>query len=163
MGERKSGNLKGVFVHKTAIVSKSAKIGAGTKIWAFAQVGDNAKIGKNCVIANGAYIDRNVVIGDNVKVHNKALLYNGLIVEDNCFIGPAVIFSNDKFPKHNKTRSLKGVSWMMKTGASIGAGAIILPDLDIGRDALVGAGSVVTLSVPDKAVVCGNPARKLRR
>lgn len=163
MVKRKSDSLTGVFAHKSAVISKSAKIGKGTKVWAFAQVGDNVKIGRNCVIGNGAYIDRNVVIGDNVKIHNKALLYNGLIVEDGCFIGPAACFTNDKFPKHDKTRDLKGVSWRMKRGASVGAGAVILPDVDIGEDAIVGAGSVVTSSVPDRAVVCGNPARKIKR
>lgn len=162
MGKRESGILKGVYIDKYALVSKTAKIGKGTKVWAFAQIGDNARIGKNCVIGSGAYIDRNVIVGDNVKIHNKALLYNGLVVEDNCFIGPGACFINDKFPRYNKTRDLKGVSWRVKKGASIGANATVLPDIDIGRDATVGAGSVVTKAVPDGAVVCGNPAKIIK-
>lgn len=162
MGKRKPKVLKGVYIHKSALVSETAKIGKGTKVWAFVQIGDKARIGKNCTIGNGAYIDRNVIVGDNVKIHNKALLYDGLVVEDDCFIGPGACFTNDKFPKHNKTRNLKGVSWRLKKGASVGANATILPDIDIGSKAIVGAGSVVTKSVPDGAVVCGNPARKIK-
>ena len=150
------------LIHKSAIIAKSAKIGEGTRIWAFVQVGENAKIGKNCVIGNGAYIDRNVIVGNNVKIHNKALLYDGLIVEDNCFIGPGACFTNDRYPKYNKVRKLKGISWRIKKGASIGANATILPDINIGRGAVVGAGSVVTKGVPDGVKVCGNPAKTVK-
>ncbi|MFC1808428.1 acyltransferase [Candidatus Omnitrophota bacterium] len=159
MGKEKNQLIEDTFIHESALISKSAKIGKGTKIWAFVQIGENARIGKNCIIGNGAYIDRNVRIGDNVKIHNKALLYDGLIVEDNCFIGPGACFTNDKFPVYNKRRDLKGISWRVKEGASIGANAVILPDLTIGSKAMIGAGSVVTKSVPDKAVVTGVPAR----
>ncbi|MHC4309050.1 MAG: acyltransferase [Planctomycetota bacterium] len=163
MVKRKPKVLKRIYIHKSALVSETAKIGKGTRIWAFAQIGDNARIGKNCVIGNGVYIDRNVVIGNNVKIHNKALLYNGLVVEDNCFIGPGVCFTNDKFPKYSTTRDLKGISWKLKKGASVGANATILPDIDIGSNAIIGAGSVVTISVPDGAVVYGNPAREIKK
>lgn len=163
MGKRKSGINKGVFIDKTAIIAPTAIIGTGTKVWAFAQIGDNARIGKNCVIANGAYIDRNVKIGNNVRIHNKALLYNGLIVEDNCFIGPAACFTNDKHPRHDSTRNLAAISWRMKKGAAVGANATILPDVTIGRNAVVGAGSVVVSSIPDNAVVCGNPAKLIKK
>ncbi|MDD5194095.1 MAG: acyltransferase [Candidatus Omnitrophica bacterium] len=163
MGKRISGVLKKTYIDKRAVVAKSARIGEGTKVWAFAQVGDNAKIGKNCVIGNGAYIDRNVIVGNNVKIHNKALLYNGLIVEDNCFIGPGACFANDKRPCFNKTRNLKGVSWRLKKGSSVGANATILPDVTIGENSIVGAGSVVTKDIPSNVTACGNPARILRR
>ncbi len=159
MGKRKPKILKNVYIDKHAIVSNTAAIGAGSRIWAFAQIGDNARIGKNCVIGNGVYIDRNVIVGDNVKIHNKALLYDSLVVEDNCFIGPGACFTNDKYPQFDKTRSLEGISKRVKTGASIGAHAVILPDVDIGKKAIVGAGAVVTKSVPDGAVVYGNPAK----
>lgn len=159
MGKRKSKISSKVFIHETALISETACIASGTKIWAFVQIGENARIGKDCVIGNGVYVDRNVIIGNNVKVHNKALLYNGLIVEDNCFIGPGVCFTNDKYPKYNKTRNLKKVSWRVKKGASIGANTVILPDVTIGKGAVIGAGSVVTKDVADKTTVCGNPAR----
>ena len=159
MGKRKSRILKDIYIDEQAKVSKTAKIGKGTRIWAFAQVGDNAKIGKNCVISNGVYIDRNVIVGDNVKIQNKALLYDGLVVEDNCFIGPGACFTNDKYPRFNKIRNLKGVIHRVKKGASVGANATILPDVIIGSNAIVGAGAVVTKDIPDGVVVCGNPAK----
>ncbi|MBI4708376.1 MAG: N-acetyltransferase [Candidatus Omnitrophica bacterium] len=163
MGKIKSQKLTGAYIHPTAIISPTAQIGNGTKIWAFVQVGDNAKIGENCIIGNGAYIDRNVKVGNNVKIHNKALLYDGLIVEDNCFIGPGACFTNDKHPRFNKTRCLKGVCWRLKKGASVGANAVVLPDINIGSDAIVGAGSVVTKSVSKGDLVCGNPAKPVRK
>lgn len=162
MGKRKS-KIKYIYIDKRAIVSKSADIGAGTKIWAFVQIGDNAKIGKNCVVGNGVYVDRNVIIGNNVKIHNKALLYDGLIVEDDCFIGPGVCFTNDKYPKHNTTRNLKGVYWKLGKGTVVGANSTILPDINIGKNAVIGAGSVVTNDVTDNSIVCGNPARAINK
>ncbi|MBI4982307.1 MAG: N-acetyltransferase [Candidatus Omnitrophica bacterium] len=163
MGKIKSQKLTDAYIHPTAIISPTAKIGKGTKIWAFVQIGDNAKIGKNCVVGNGAYVDRNVLVGNNVKIHNKALLYDGLIVEDNCFIGPGACFTNDKHPCFNKTRCLKGVSWRLRKGASVGANAVILPDINIGFNAVIGAGSVVTKSVASGVLVCGNPARPVKK
>ncbi len=163
MGKTKSGIAKNVYIDKSAVVAKGVTIGDGTKIWSFAQIGENVRIGKNCVIGNGAYIDRNVVLGNNVKIHNKALLYHGLVVEDNCFIGPGVCFTNDKYPAYNKTRDLSGIYWKVKKGASIGALSVVLPDVIIGRNAVVGAGSVVTKSVPDGALVYGNPARIVKK
>lgn len=151
------------FVHRSALIAKSAKVGKDTKIWAYVQIGENAKIGKNCVIGNGVYIDRDVAVGNNVKIHNKALLYRRLIVEDNCFIGPGACFTNDKYPRAGLTRNLKNTSWRMKEGAVVGANATILPDITIGKNAVVGAGSVVVKDVPDNAIVCGNPAKVIKR
>ena len=147
------------MIHPSAQVNKTAKIGEGTNIWSFVQVMENAEIGKNCDIGNGAYIDRNVKIGNNVKVHNKACIYDGVIIEDDVFIGPMACITNDKNPRHNKTRNLKGISWRIKKGASIGACTTILPDVNIGQHAMTGAGSVVTKDVPDYGLVKGNPAK----
>ncbi|MFH1800853.1 MAG: acyltransferase [Candidatus Omnitrophota bacterium] len=143
----------------TAIIDPTACIGAGTKVWAFCQIGEHAIVGKDCVIGNGAYIDRHVQVGDRVRIQNKALLYHGLIVEDDVFIGPGAVFTNDPWPQSGKTRDLKGISWKVRKGASIGANATILPDVEIGAHAVVGAGAVVTKHVPANALVYGNPAR----
>lgn len=154
------------FIHKTAEVSEKSKIGEGTKIWNYAQIREDAVLGENCIVGKNVYIDFGVKIGSNVKVQNNSLLYHGLEVGDGVFIGPGVIFANDKYPRAiNPDGSLKTDSdWeVSKThigyGASISAGAIILPGIKIGRFALIGAGSVVTKDVPDFGLVYGNPAK----
>jgi UDP-2-acetamido-3-amino-2,3-dideoxy-glucuronate N-acetyltransferase len=151
------------LIDKTAIIHPTAKIGDRTRIWAYAQIGEHATIGRNCIIGNGAYIDRHVVIGDSVRIHNKALIYHGIVIEDKVFIGPGVCCTNDPHPKSGQTRSLEGKQWFIKKGASVGANATILPDVTIGENAVIGAGSVVTKDVPCNATVCGNPARLLER
>ncbi len=147
-----------VFIHPTSVVSPKSKIGAGTKVWCFSQIMDNAVIGKNCVIGQCVYIDREVRIGNNVKIHNKASIYHGVVIKDEVFIGPHVCMINYKRPRYNRTRNLEGVNWTVNKGASIGAGTVILPDINVGEYAMVGAGSVVTKEVPPHAVVYGNPA-----
>ncbi len=154
MGKRKS-----VTIAKTAVVDNKARVGDGTIIWNFAQVMHDAVIGKNCVIGNGVFIDRRVVIGNNVKIMNKALIYRGVRIEDGCFIGPQACFINDKNPRRSKTRPISSPKWSVGKGASIGAGALILCDVNIGKYALIGAGAVVTKDVKDQCIVIGNPAR----
>ena len=154
-----SGGVKKVFIHPTAEVSKKAKIGAGTKVWAFAQISEGAVIGRDCVIGNGVYIDRGVKIGDRVNIHNKALLYRNLTVEDDVFIGPAVCFVNDPYPRSYVIRNMSGLMRTVKKGASIGANATILSDINIGSFAMIGAGSVISKHVPDHALVYGAPGR----
>lgn len=158
------------FTHNTAEVSASATIGEGTKIWNNAQIREGVQIGKNCVIAKGVYIDIGVKIGDNVKIENMASVYQGSEIENGVFVGPHVCLTNDKTPRavnpHGKLKSggtgttgdwTRG-NILVKEGASIGAGAMILPDVIIGSWAMVGAGSVVTKNVPDYGLVLGNPA-----
>lgn len=152
--------------HKTAEISKNAKIGKNTYIWHNAQVRENAKIGNNCTLGKNVYIDHDVVIGNNVKIQNNASVYFGSKIEDGVFIGPNVCLANDKAPraitKEGKLKSNK--DWelgkiIVKKGASIGAASVILPDITIGEYAMVGAGSVVTKNVPNYALVYGNPAK----
>ncbi len=157
MNEKHAG--RNVFIHATSVVSPAAKIGSGTRVWCFSQVMDNAVIGKNCVIGQCVFIDRNVTIGNNVKIHNKASIYRGIVIEDDVFIGPHVCVANNKRPRSDNTRNLEGISWSVKRGASIGAGSVILPDVNIGEYAMVGAGSIVTKDVPPHALVYGNPAK----
>ena len=147
------------FAHPTALISPKARIGKGTKVWAYAQIRDGSVIGKNCMIGNGVYIDTGVRVGDRVNIHNKALLYRNLVVENDVFIGPAVCFVNDPKPRANRIRNLKGLSGRVKKGASIGANACVLSEITIGRHAMVGAGSLVTKNVPDGALVYGVPAK----
>jgi len=153
-------------IHQTADVSPLAEIGEGTRIWAHVQIREGARIGCNCIIARNSYIDFDVTIGNNVKIQNNASLYVGLTVADGVFIGPHVIFTNDKLPRAiNPNGSLKSAAdWHVgKTyidyGAAIGAGAIIVTGVTIGRWAMIGSGAVVTKDVPDYALVLGNPAR----
>ncbi len=154
------------MIHPTAEVSPKARIGKGTRIWHHAQIREGAVLGQNCIVGKGVYIDFDVVIGDNVKIQNGAFVYHGVTLEDGVFIGPSVVLTNDKLPRAiTPDGTLKGTEdWvvgriLVKQGASLGAGAVILPDVIIGRWALVGAGAVVTASVPDHGLVVGNPAR----
>lgn len=153
-------------IHPTAEVAATASIGPATRIWHEAQVRGGAKIGANCILGKGAYVDEGVIIGANVKIQNRASIYRDCTIEDGVFIGPHVCFTNDPFPRAiNPDGTLKQADdWtagrtLVRYGASIGAGAIILPSRTIGRFALVGAGAVVTRDVPDHGVVVGNPAR----
>jgi UDP-2-acetamido-3-amino-2,3-dideoxy-glucuronate N-acetyltransferase len=154
------------MVHPTAEVSPKAQIGAGTRIWHQAQVREGAVIGENCILGKGVYVDFGVVIGDNVKIQNSALVYHGVTLEDAVFIGPHACLTNDRLPRATKAdgRLKTEDDWTMEPiliryGASIGAGAIVLPAVTIGRFAMVAAGAVVTRDIPDHGLVMGVPAR----
>jgi UDP-2-acetamido-3-amino-2,3-dideoxy-glucuronate N-acetyltransferase len=139
----------------------SRKIGQGTRIWQFVVILPEASIGADCNICSHVLIENDVIIGDRVTVKSGVQLWDGLRIEDDVFIGPNVTFTNDPFPRSKHYPKEFAVS-TVKTGASIGGGATILPGITIGRRAMVGAGAVVTKSVPDGAVVVGNPARIVR-
>lgn len=153
-------------IHQTADVSPSTSIGEGTRIWHEAQVCEGVQLGRRCIVGKGVYIDFNVHIGDFVKIQNRASVYHGTTIEDGVFIGPHVVFTNDMRPRAITPEGTPKADddWtvgetLVHYGASIGAGSVILPGLDIGRFALVGAGSIVTKDVPDHGIVIGNPAR----
>jgi UDP-2-acetamido-3-amino-2,3-dideoxy-glucuronate N-acetyltransferase len=154
------------MIHPTAEVSSQAQIGAGTRVWNYAQIREDAVIGENCIIGKNVYIDFGVRIGDNVKIQNNVLVYHGLTIEDGVFLGPQACLTNDRFPRAiTPDGQLKGAddwevsSTLIRYGASIGASATVLAGLTIGRFAMVGAGAVVTHSVPDHGLVLGVPAR----
>jgi len=154
------------YVHPTAEVSSEAQVGVGTRIWRQVHVREHASIGEQCNIGKGVYIDSHVRIGSRVKIQNHASLFEGLTLEDGIFIGPHVCFTNDLIPRAiTPDGTLKdGKDWqvtptLVKYGASIGAGAVIICGITIGEFALIGAGSVVTKSVSPHALVVGNPAR----
>lgn len=154
------------FVHPTAEVSAEAKIGQGTRIWNRAQVREGAVLGDGCIVGKDAYVDMDVRIGSHVKIQNSALLYHGATLEDGVFIGPQVCLTNDLYPRAiNPDGSLKGASdWevgetVIRYGASVGAGAIIVTGVEVGRFAMIGAGAVVTHDVPAHGLALGVPAR----
>jgi UDP-2-acetamido-3-amino-2,3-dideoxy-glucuronate N-acetyltransferase len=153
------------FVHPSAEVSPEAHVGAGTRIWRQAHVREQAQIGENCNIGKGVYIDAHVRIGSNVKIQNHVSIFDGVTIEDGVFIGPHVCFTNDMLPraitpdgKLKSPHDWEITPTLVKYGASIGAGAIIVCGITIGSFALVGAGSVLTRDVPPHALVYGNPA-----
>jgi UDP-2-acetamido-3-amino-2,3-dideoxy-glucuronate N-acetyltransferase len=156
----------GVRVHETAEVSPLADIGQGTSVWHQAQIREGARLGRECIVGKGVYVDFNVTIGDRCKLQNGVFVYHPAVIEDGVFLGPGVIITNDKRPRAitEDGRLKSDADWQpsavhIGSGASVGAGSIILPGVKIGSWAMVGAGSVVTRDVPARGLVLGNPAR----
>jgi acetyltransferase-like isoleucine patch superfamily enzyme len=159
--QRKSVKAKSkTFVHPRALV-ESGDIGEGTQIWAFAHVMRGASIGRDCNICDHAFVESNVRIGDNVTVKNGVAIWDGVVVEDDVFLGPNMVFTNDPNPRAEiKKPREQWKSTLIKKGATIGANATLLCGTTVGSYAFVGAGAVVTRSVPDHALVMGVPARR---
>jgi acetyltransferase-like isoleucine patch superfamily enzyme len=145
-----------LFIHKLAEV-QSDQIGAATSIWQFAVVLKGAVIGKNCNINCHTFIENDVVIGNNVTIKSGVFLWDGIAIEDDVFIGPNATFVNDKSPRSKKYPD-SFQNTLIKKGASVGANATIMGGVVLGKYSLIGAGAVVTKSVPDHAMVYGNPA-----
>jgi acetyltransferase-like isoleucine patch superfamily enzyme len=149
--------LGDVFIHPLADVHSSS-LGVGTKIWQFCVVLKGAKIGRNANICSHCFIENDVLIGNDVTIKNGVYIYDGVRLEDGVFIGPNVTFTNDKMPR-SKQYPTEFLNTIVKTGASIGGGAVLLPGITIGEYAMIGAGAVVTRDVPAHAVVYGGAAR----
>jgi acetyltransferase-like isoleucine patch superfamily enzyme len=156
------------YLHATADVAPSATIAASAKVWHYAQVRENAVLGENVIVGRGAYVGTGVEVGDNCKIQNYALVYEPARLARGVFIGPAVVLTNDHFPRAiNADGTPKSADdWHpvgvdIREGASIGANSTCIAPIVIGRWALVGAGSVVVKDVPDFALVVGSPARRV--
>jgi len=155
-----------VNIHASASVDETASLGAGSTVWNNCQIRNSVVIGEQCVLSKDVYIDSGVRIGNRVKIQNGVSVYAGVVLEDGVFCGPHCVFTNDFFPRAiNTDGKLKSAEdWQVSTtrvcyGASIGANAVIVCGVTLGRWSMVGAGSVVTHSVPDYGLVFGNPAR----
>jgi acetyltransferase-like isoleucine patch superfamily enzyme/dTDP-4-dehydrorhamnose 3,5-epimerase-like enzyme len=145
------------FVHEKALC-ESQNIGNNTRVWAFAHILPKAVVGADCNICDGVFIENDVVLGDRVTVKCGVQLWDGLTIENDVFIGPNATFTNDRFPR-SKVYPQQFAKTVVRKGASIGANATILPGLEIGAGAMIGAGAVITRSVPPHAIAVGNPAR----
>lgn len=156
-------------IMSTADVDPSAVVGEGSTVWHLAQIRDKARLGRQCVIGRGAYVGSGVEVGDHCKVQNYALIYEPASLEPGVFVGPAAVLTNDTFPRAvNPDGSLKsGADWeavgvTLREGCSVGARAVCVAPVTVGRWAMVGAGAVVIHDVPDFALVVGNPARRVK-
>lgn len=139
-------------------ISQDAKLGRNIKIWHNVQIREGVSIGDNVSIGKDCYIDKNVIIGNCTKIQNSVNIFCGVTIEDNVFIGPSVTFSNDLYPRASSDE------WECKkttvfSGCSIGANAVIVPGVKIGRYAMIGAGAVITKDVKPYSLMIGNPAR----
>ncbi len=145
------------YIHKYADV-QSTFIGSGTRVWQFVVILPGATIGCDVNICSHCFIENDVMIGNRVTIKNGVQIWDGTRIGDDVYIGPNVTFTNDKYPR-SKIIPKFFLPTIIMDGASIGAGAVILPGLTIGSGAMIGAGAVVTKSVPNNQVVIGNPAR----
>lgn len=150
---------KKYFVHESSYVDEPAEIGENTKIWHFCHVMPGAVIGKNCSIGQNVNIASKAVIGNNVKIQNNVSVYDEVVLEDDVFCGPSMVFTNIVNPRSFINRKKEYLKTVVKKGASIGANATVVCGNTIGKFALIGAGSVVTSSIPDYALYYGLPAK----
>jgi UDP-2-acetamido-3-amino-2,3-dideoxy-glucuronate N-acetyltransferase len=153
-------NLKEYFAHESAYIDEGCEIGAGSKIWHFSHIMPNCKIGKGCNIGQNVVVSPDVILGNNVKVQNNVSIYTGVTCADDVFLGPSMVFTNVINPRSAVNRKNQYLRTHVGKGASIGANATIVCGHDIGAFAFIGAGAVVTKTIPDYALVIGNPAKQ---
>lgn len=150
---------KKIFVHESSYIDDGCEIGEGTHIWHFSHIMTGCVIGNNCNIGQNVVVSPGVKIGNNVKIQNNVSVYTGVICEDNVFLGPSCVFTNVINPRSHVNRKNEYKTTLVQEGASVGANATVVCGNNIGRYAMIGAGSVVTKNIPDFAKAVGNPAR----
>lgn len=153
-------NLRDFFAHETAVIDEGCEIGRGSKIWHFSHIMTDARIGEGCNIGQNVVISPGVSIGNNVKIQNNVSVYTGVTLEDDVFLGPSCVFTNVRNPRSAVIRKDQYTKTNVGKGATIGANATVVCGHDIGKHAFIAAGAVVTKTVPDYALVMGNPARQ---
>lgn len=149
------------FAHESAIIDEGCSIGNDVKIWHFSHIMPNCTIGDKCNIGQNVVVSPEVILGKNVKIQNNVSIYTGVICEDDVFLGPSMVFTNVINPRSAVNRRNEYAKTIVKKGASIGANATIVCGHNIGEYAFIGAGAVVTKTVPDYALVVGNPAKQI--
>ena len=147
------------FVHESAYVDESVRIGKGTRIWHFSHVMPGAEIGDHCTLGQNVYVGRGIKIGPYCKIQNNVSVYEGVTLEEGVFCGPSCVFTNVRNPRSLNPVHGRYVSTLVRHGATIGANATIICGVTIGQYAFIGAGSTVTGDVPDYALAYGVPAR----
>lgn len=150
-----------IKIHDSASVAEGAKIGEGTSIWQNCIIQDDVIIGQNCNIGANVFIEKGVRIGNGVKIKNNIAIYSGVQIDDDVFLGPNCVFTNVINPRAFISRKHEFKSTIVKCGATIGANATIICGHNIGKYAMIGAGTVVAHNVADYTLVVGNPDKKL--
>lgn len=155
---------KNITTHGPVEIEEGTEIGKGTVVWHNSQIKKGAIIGEDCVIGHNCFINPGARIGNGVKLESNIDLWDKVVLEDYVFVGPSAVFTNDlnhraKYPKKKFPQYGEWKSTIIEEGASIGANATIICGNNIGKWALVGAGSVVTKNIPNYALAYGNPAK----
>lgn len=153
--------MSGVHVHPKGLC-ESDSVGEGTRVWAFAHVMPGAVVGRDCNICDCAYVEGGAVLGDRVTVKNATLVFSGVTCEDEVFLGPNVLFTNDLRPRAAIRRGDDELlPTLVRRGATLGAGTVVVCGTEIGEYAFAAAGAVITRDVRAHALVAGNPARRI--
>lgn len=158
---RDDARFPGVRIHQSSYVDEPVSIGEGTVIWHFSHVLGDVAIGKHCSIGQNVMIGPKVTVGDRCKIQNNVSLYQGIVLEDDVFCGPSCVFTNVINPRSFVSRKSEFKTTVARRGTTIGANATIVCGHEIGRYGFVAAGAVITMDVPDFALMAGVPARRI--
>mgnify|MGYP001204416655 FL=1 len=154
-------DVSDLMIHPTSIIADGVELGSGVRIWHFCHVREGTRIGPYSSLGQNVVVGPDVEIGSGCRIQNNVSIFSGVTLESDVFLGPSCVFTNVRNPRANIDQSSEFVSTLIRHGATIGANATILCGIEIGEFAMVGAGSVVTRTVPPHALVVGNPARRI--